>query len=134
MSHLPQGVVFTTDSGYEFGIISPADIANASAVTSCIHGQVVLDDCQKCSVAAMFHRQVLRMAQWMQRQYGTQWEVGADRQIADEKTLEQCGFLPTIGPAPAEQDLPRLPPIELSKVGLVVVPAPIEGNSGQVVI
>lgn len=134
VNHLPNGTVFTTDSGYQFGVISAEDIANATDVTTCAHGLANVNDCQKCSVAAMFHRQILRMTQWMQRQYGTDWPASAARKLADEKTREHCGFLPQIGPAPAEKDLPKLPPIKLSDVGLIVAPAPVEGNTGEIII
>lgn len=134
MSPLPKGAIFMLDGGYEFGVISPEDIANASEVTTCSHGMPNVDDCRACSVAALFHRQILRMGEWMQEQYGTDWGPSAARRLADEKTREHCGFLPEIGPAPAEKDLPKFPPIKLSNFGLVAAPGAIEGDTGDFAI
>lgn len=132
--HLPEhGPIFTTETGYEFGVISAADMENASKVAKCAHGLASVQDCQKCWPAAIFHRQILRMCEWMAVQYGTADDWGTDgaRRLADEKTLEQCGFLPEIGPAPAEKDIPPLPPIKLSEVGLEARQVPLEGNRGD---
>jgi hypothetical protein len=131
VNHLPNGVRFTTPEGFQFGVITPSDMQNAWDLTTCSHGCTDVVACRQCSVAAMFHRQILRMCQWMQRQYETDWEPDAARQLADEKTLEQCGFLPKMKPAPAEADVPPLPPIELRKHGLIARPAPLEGNAGN---